>query len=313
MRLIHMTDVHFYRPPNLRGVLSKRALGLANLYVAGRRKYFDAHDVVGRAVADALEFSPDAFVMTGDVTAMSSDEEFEDARQAFGPLLDSVPSVVIPGNHDVYTRGAARKARMERFFGRWMAGGTWDEEAGAWVEGAELAPGRPTPWPVRFRLGSTDIVATNPCRPVFRSSGLFGAKAIADAEALVADSREAGQQVVYLLHYPPLASDGEPYRRDGHCLEDVDDLLDSFRRSPPDLILHGHKHEAWRVDVALPEGGVPILNCGTTSAISPLEDRTAGYYIIEIEGGQLRSVRRRILAAGEESFRDHPSTFGTTG
>jgi hypothetical protein len=170
------------------------------------------------------------------------------------------------------------------------------------------------PWPVRFRLGDTDIVGTNPCRPVLRSSGKFAPGAIDGAEGLVAESRASGQQVLYLVHYPPLGRDGEPYRRDGHCLEDVDALLDSLRRAPPDLVLHGHKHECWRVDIDLAgEGSVPILNCGTTSAISPLADRTAGYYVIELEGGELKSVRRRILAADEDAFADHPSTFGTVG
>ncbi|MEE2828725.1 MAG: metallophosphoesterase, partial [Myxococcota bacterium] len=258
----------------------------------------------------ALEFSPDAFVLTGDVTAMSSEEEFEDARAAFGPLLDSVPSAVIPGNHDLYTRGAARQSRMERFFGPWMGGGTWDEGAGSWVGGTEA--GQPVPWPVRFRLGGTDFVATNPCRPSLRSTGRFAEGAIEAAEQLVARAREDGQQVVYMLHYPLLGGDGAPYTREGHSLEDVDDLLASIQRVPPDLVLHGHKHECWRVDVDLKSGGaVPILNCGTSSAVSPLEDRTAGYYIIELEEGRLVSVRRRILPTGTEVFSDHPSTFGT--
>ena len=194
-----MTDVHFYRAPRLRGVVGKRALGLANLHVAGRVRYFDATEVVAGAVDDALGFRPDAFLMTGDVTAMSSEEEFVAARRAFAPLLESVPSIVIPGNHDLYTRGARREARMERHFGEFMAGGTWDEEAGCWGGSAALEPGKPVPWPVRFRLGSTDFVATNPCRPTLRSSGLYPAGAIERAEELVRESSAAGQQVVYLL------------------------------------------------------------------------------------------------------------------
>jgi 3',5'-cyclic AMP phosphodiesterase CpdA len=304
-----MTDVHFFVPPGIRGMFGKRALGLANLYAMGRRNYFDAHEVVERAVADAQQFDADAFVMTGDLTAMSSQVEFEDARAAFGPLLDSLPSVVIPGNHDVYTRGSSKSARMERTFGPWMAGGIWDADAGRWEGGASLKPGHGVPWPVRFRLGDTDFIATNPCRPGLRASGRFGPEALASARELVAESRAAGQQVVFLLHYPPLDEEGAPYRRAGHCIDDVDGLLEAFEVEPPSLILHGHRHHAWRVDLAATGQRVPILNCGTTSAISPLQDRTAGYYIIELEGGELRSVRRRILLAGSESFSDHPSTW----
>lgn len=290
-------------------MLGKRALGMANLYAMGRRNYFDAHQVVERAVADAQQFGGDAFVMTGDLTAMSSQAEFEDARAAFGPLLDSLPSVVIPGNHDVYTRGSLRSARMERTFGAWMAGGTWNSAVGRWEGGAALKPGSAVPWPVRFRLGDTDFIATNPCRPGLRASGRFGAEALGAARDLVAQSRAEGQQVVFLLHYPPLDEEGAPYRRVGHCIEDVDGLLEALEAAPPSLVLHGHRHHAWRVDLPATGQNVPVLNCGTTSAISPLQDRTAGYYIIELEGGQLSSVRRRILLAGAESFSDHPSTW----
>ncbi len=301
MRVVHMTDVHFFEPPSLRASFSKRALGLANLYGFGRLHYFDATDIVRQAVADALDFGPDLFVMTGDVTAMSSDPEFVLAREAFGPLLESVPSVVIPGNHDRYTRGAVRDARMERWFGPWMRGGTWDADAGAWAGGDDGG------YPVRYRLGDLDVVATDPCRATVRSSGKYGAEAIARAEALVAESREAGQGVLYLMHYPPLWGDGTPYDRGGHCLVDVADVLASFDRAPPDLVLHGHKHECWRTD----RGPTVVLNCGTTSARSPLEDRAAGYYVIDLDGGDVRAIRRRVLLEGGDGWKDHPSTFGT--
>lgn len=300
MRVVHMTDVHFFVPPTIRGAMSKRALGLANLYVAGRVHYFDASDVVREAVADALDFRPDLFVLTGDVSAMSTHDEFQAARDAFGPLLESVPSVVIPGNHDRYTRGAVRDARMERYFGPWMQGGTWDPAAGAWVGGTGG-------YPTRFRIGGVDLIATDPCRAHLRSSGRYPDGAIAEAEALVGSSREAGQQVLYLMHYPPLWGDGTPYDRPGHCLADVHEVLASFDRAPPDLVLHGHKHECWRTD----RGPTAVLNCGTTSARSPLDDRAAGYFVIELKEQRVQEVRRRILKEGSKLWQDHPSTFGT--
>ena len=310
MRIVHMTDVHFLRPTWDRGVLSKRALGLVNLYVAGRKDYFDAASLVQQAVGDALQWQADLFVMTGDVTALSGASEFEEARESFSPLLESMPSVVIPGNHDVYTRGAHRSARMEKWFGAFMSGGVWSEESRSW-EGGACSPGEPVPWPVRFTLGDTDVIATNPCRPSLRSTGRFSDGAIDRAEALVTESVARGQQVVYLLHYPPVWKNGSPYDRPGHCLEDVHDLVGSLERRPPSLVLHGHKHEAWRADLPLPGGAsVPIFNCGTTSAISPMDDRTAGYFVYELEGGEITQARRRILRPGKTSFEDHPSAYG---
>ena len=291
MRLLHMTDVHFLRM-GVRGALGKRALGLANLWVRGRRHYFDAPSVVPEAIADALTFSPDLFCMTGDVTAMSYESEFAEARQAFAPLLDTMPSVVIPGNHDIYTTGAEREARMERTFGAFMAGGIWDDDAGSWT-GAPALDGA-APWPTRFRFRDVDVVATNPCKPGLRANGRFTDGAISRAEEMVREGREADRPVVYMLHYPVLEPDGEPYRDSGHSLVDIDELLVSLKRTPPSIIMHGHKHVAFRQTLRADDGTeVPILGCGTTSATSPLPERAAGYYLVDIHDGEVKRIHRR--------------------
>jgi 3',5'-cyclic AMP phosphodiesterase CpdA len=305
-----MTDVHFLRVPALRRMLGKRALGLANLYVLGRKDYFDAARVVERAVADVLRRPPELFVLTGDLTALALDEEFEDARRAFLPLLSTLPSVVIPGNHDEYTRGAFVESRMERWFGPWMSGGTWDAERGAWRGGGLGAGGR-VAWPVRFRLGDTDVVATNPCRPGLQAAGRFEPGAIERAEALVAESAAAGRQVVYLLHYPPMDADGTPYDGRAHGLSDARELLLSLRRSPPHLVLHGHKHRCWRVDLPSEDGrSVPVFNCGSSSAVSPLADRAAGWFEYELRARQLVSATRRMYESDGDRFVPHPGDFG---
>jgi 3',5'-cyclic AMP phosphodiesterase CpdA len=309
MRILHMTDVHFLQPPPIKGLLGKRALGMANLYLAGRKSKFDATTLVGLAVDDALQWDADLFVFTGDLTALAVDREFVQGHQAFAPLLETMPSIMIPGNHDTYTREATRAARMEHYLGAYMAGGQWNTQESAW-SGAEGLRGG-VDWPVEFRLGDTTLVATNPCRPSLRATGRFGSGALRRAEAMTQAALGEGRQVVYLLHYPPLARDGSPYTHSGHCLEDVDELLASLRRAPPSLVLHGHKHDAWRVDLQVVGSDVvPIFNCGTTSAVSTTPSRTAGYFIYDLQGGQLRSVRRRMLLAGAGRFVDDSADFG---
>lgn len=311
MRILHMTDVHVHCKPKPLEVLSKRFLGLTNLYVLGRVHHFDATALVGRAIEDALTQDADLFVMTGDVTALASDAEFTLARELFQPVIDALPCAFVPGNHDLYTWESRRHHRMERYFGDVLKGGTWNPEARAW-DGPDVAPGEAVPWPVSFRIGDVDVVGTNPCRPVLRSTGRYPQGAIDRAESLVRRAREDGQQAVYLMHYPPLWGDGTPYDRPGHDIVNNDEVLASLRRTPPDLVLHGHNHSCWRTELAAGEGVVPILNCGTTSAVSPLPDRTAGYFIYELEGGELRSVRRRILLAGEDDWQDHPGPFAAS-
>ena len=307
MRLVHFTDVHFYSPPSATQALGKRALGLVNLYVVGRVRYFDATEVVGRLVADALAQNPDAAAITGDLSAMSSDAEFRLARQGFGPLLETLPTAVIPGNHDRYTRGAVESARMEQHLGPWMGGGTWD--GASWAD-PDVPAGAPVRVPVVFRRGSVSFVASDPCRATLRSSGRFAPGVLASVERRIAEERAAGQVVVFLLHYPPLDGTGKPYRRPGHSLIDVDAVVDMLRRAAPDLVLHGHKHECWRTHLDAAGGRrVVILNCGSSSAVTPIEDRAAGYFVIELDESGVTRVRRRILRAGDDRPSDHPGDF----
>jgi 3',5'-cyclic AMP phosphodiesterase CpdA len=301
MRLAHLTDVHFFVPPPFAQARGKRLLGLLNLYLGGRRHYFDAARQVEAAIADLGAQEVDAVLFTGDLSATSLPAEFEAAARALAPLLRRTPTILLPGNHDRYTKAAAREARMESHFGPWMRGGTWEPSGARWTgEDSGLHPHR-------FRLGPIDVIATDPCRPGLRAMGHFEPGAIEKAEHWVQEGRSAGRFVIYLLHYPPLDADGTPYRHGGHHLADVDALLRSLRRSPPDIVLHGHKHRAWRTTLRADDGRtVPIWNCGSSSAVTEDVDRVAGYFLFDIEEGRIRSVRRRILRPGRSDFEDHP-------
>ena len=160
---------------------------------------------------------------------------------------------------------------------------------------------------MRFRLGSTDFVATDPTRPTLRSTGRFLPGAIDRASKLIEAARRDGQQVVYLVHYPPLDAAGLPYDHPSHGLLDVRQLLVALRRSPPDLVLHGHAHRCWQTDLDAGDGRrVPVLNCGSSSARSALPDRTAGYFVIELVDGRIEGLRRRILPHGATGWQDGP-------
>ncbi len=53
-----------------------------------------------------------------------------------------------------------------------------------------------------------------------------------------------------------------------------------------------------------------VLNGGSTSARSRLPDRAAGYWIIELEGGEVRSCRRRVRLDGDAGWSDQQGFGG---
>lgn len=59
-----------------------------------------------------------AAVTTGDIVETNSDAEWEIARRAYAPVLEQMPVILLPGNHDFGDGGSAneRTSRMASFF-----------------------------------------------------------------------------------------------------------------------------------------------------------------------------------------------------
>lgn len=306
MRIAHLTDVHFLGRPGLRALLGKRALGGLNLAL-GRIRAFDATDIVPAVVEDVLAARPDVAVISGDLSALSLEEEWVEALRVFEPLLNSVPTVVIPGNHDRYTNEAWSGRWMERHFGPWMGGGTWDPEARRWSPRvvADLLTTCAT-----FELGGARIVAVDTSVPGLRATGRL-APAIAEHAIAACDlARADGRAPVLVMHYPVFDEREGTYDHAGHSLADVPAAERFILRASPTLVLHGHRHTAWRRDLSGQRGPITILNCGSSSAVSEDPRRAAGWFEVVLDSGRVERVRRRIRPEGAATFRDDLSYPG---
>src|SRR5258708_3144238 len=122
MRIAHISDLHVLA---LAGAVpfrlfNKRATGYANLRF--RRNHQHKSEIV-RAIASHLSTSKiDHVVITGDVSNLALEAEFHAVRSVLGDVLRLPPSAVtiVPGNHDVYTRGAQKKRRFSQYFAPYL-------------------------------------------------------------------------------------------------------------------------------------------------------------------------------------------------
>ena len=118
MRIAHISDLHILA---LAGAVpfrlfNKRATGYANLRL--RRNHQHKSEIV-RAIASHLSTAQiDHLVITGDVSNLALEAEFQAVRSVLDDVLQLPPSAVtiVPGNHDVYTRGAQKKRRFWQYF-----------------------------------------------------------------------------------------------------------------------------------------------------------------------------------------------------
>ncbi|MBI5609310.1 MAG: metallophosphoesterase, partial [Deltaproteobacteria bacterium] len=135
LRIAHISDLHVL---DLQGVrwhrfLNKRLTGAMNL--AGMRR--NAHPVhVADHLADHLaerlaQDDIDHVIVTGDLTNLALDSEFARVRKVIERIGAPDRVTLIPGNHDLYTRGSLRHKRFERWFSDYMVDDADDAELAA--------------------------------------------------------------------------------------------------------------------------------------------------------------------------------------
>lgn len=282
MKLAHLTDIHFQTEPDpLRMGLGKRWLGSFNLYALGRRREF-ALEVQRAVVQRVLAERPDALVISGDLTAQAIPAEFELARAELQPLLDAIPTFVVPGNHDAYTLGAARTRRTAKYFGPWMGLGG----------------------PIGRRdVGPVTLLGLDPNRAGLLSSGRVPDAELDGLRAALHDPALADRFVVLVIHYPLYGPSGKVYDNVSHGLVNAAALLRVIDDAPkrPDLVLHGHKHHGYGSAHRCPDGAVvPIRDPGASGQVRDDDhDRAAsiGWYTVD-HGRLAASVRERWTGDG---------------
>lgn len=293
MRIAHATDIHWYAPPGVGDLTSfKRAIGTANLLLRGRRRNFD-RAVQQALVAHLAALEPDLVILTGDFTATALDAEFALAREDLGPLLDRFPTFVIPGNHDVYTAAALRDRPFEAVFGPWMGHG---------------GPVR------RLDVGDVTVLGLDPNRPLWLfASGEIPEDQLTHLEQLLADPALATRHVVLALHYPILDRRGALYDGADHGLVNAGRLVEILRAAPtlPALILHGHEHHGFRVELPLGDRSVPIVNCGSSGHTFQPERRRAAAAALYTLGAPGVLAVERFLHDGERFAPEPGGAFAT--
>src|SRR5579883_3286669 len=118
MRIAHFSDLHLL---NLDGVrphrfLNKRLSGYAN--IALKRGHVHKAAYVRAIAQEVRRQAIDHVCITGDLTNLALETEYELAREVIEKDLGLDPSrvTVVPGNHDLYTRGAQRAGRFRVYF-----------------------------------------------------------------------------------------------------------------------------------------------------------------------------------------------------
>ncbi len=296
-RIAHLSDPHVLDLTGVgtsRLVTNKRLTGWANLKL--NRSSHHKPWVVEAMMEDLRAHRVDHVVVTGDLTNLALEPEFERVRALFDAMGYGPEELsVVPGNHDLYTRGAERTQRFAHFFAPHLTSDLPDI-------GVEH-PSGVFPF-VRLR-GPVALVglSTAVARPPLVASGWAGPAQI-EALARALEHPEVLARTPVLFAHHPLTN---PRGRVASALRgwsDVDALrarLDDVRHA---LALHGHLHH--RVHEVIPTARGAIHRLGATSASLLAHDprAMAGYNIYTLDERGLVRADARVWSDDARAFLD---------
>lgn len=294
LRIAHVSDLHVLSPHGFewrRMLFNKRITGYANL-VLQRGRVFRREYLA--AVLEAAAASADHLVVTGDITNLSLEREFDEARALLDRAARALEVTVVPGNHDVYLPSIHAQRRFPHHFGRFLRSDL-----------PELARDLPAgPFPCVKLRGPAAIVAVSSAvpRPPFVASGRVGETQIAALQAVLAHPEVARRTPVLLVHHPPV--DGRirlAQLRDG--LVDGARLRAVLAPLTRGLVLFGHVHARVRHRLATPAGALDVVGASGASLDHPSPAVRAGFnlYVLS-DDGAVASAGAFVLTADGRSL-----------
>lgn len=297
MRVAHFSDLHVLA---LDGVsrtrfLNKRFTGWVNLRLKREHKHRPAHvRAVAREIARA---KVDHVVITGDLTNLALEQEFEAVSRLLEEELGlgAGDVTIVPGNHDLYTRGALRTRRFTRFFAPYV-------ESDLPELAADISLGRFPFVKLRGPVAFIGLSSAVPRLPLV-ASGELGARQL-DALARILAHDEVKRRTPVLALHHPIHNPPSGVKTWARGLIDASALERALAGVPRGLLLHGHLHGRMQRDVPTKAGS--MLSVGATSASLEHEDahRMAGFNLYEFDGdGALARVEAHVLDPTADTFR----------
>jgi 3',5'-cyclic AMP phosphodiesterase CpdA len=287
IRIAHVSDLHVLSRTAAewrRIIFNKRLTGYANLILqrgrVHRRDYLLA--VLSAAAAQA-----DHLVVTGDITNLALEHEYEAARALLDAAAVRVEVTVVPGNHDIYLPSTHRRRRFPAHFHRFL-------QSDLPQFARDLPAGRFPCVKLRGRVALIALSSGVP-RPPFVAAGYVGHAQLDALELVLAHPEVQRRTPIVLIHHPPV--DTRPrlvQLRDG--LVDGAALRSALARLSRGLVLFGHLHLRVRCTLPTPSGQLDVISASGAALDHPDGSVRAGFNLYEIDDeGSLASVEAHVI------------------
>lgn len=262
---VHLPPVHGFTPSTW-GV--KRTLGWINWH--SKRRFIHTRAALDAIIADVLAQRPGHILVSGDLVNIGLPREYVAARDWLFTLGTPEQVSVVPGNHDAYVAGDARRG-----ISLWRDYMTDHPYEPADQVGRAECFG--VPFPFVRRVGQVAIIGVNSGVPSKTAIGEVGPRQIARLAQELARLGQAGLVRVVMIHHPPVPGLATP----GRALVDRVALARVLERHGAELVVHGHNHTLSSVV----RGGIRVEGVGSASAgRAQRHQPLACYNLIRIHG-----------------------------
>jgi len=294
-RIAHVSDLHVFAPTGveLRRVLfNKRITGYANLLTKRARVYRQDYLL---QVLEAAARECDHLVVTGDITNLSLEAEYDEATRLLREAARSTEVTVVPGNHDIYLPVTLRERRFPHHFSSFM-GSDLPELA------VDLSAGRFPSVKLRGPVALIGLTTAVP-RPPFVSAGVVGGLQLEALARVLAHPEVARRTPVILLHHSPFDSLFRLEQLRGG-LVDAPSLRAVLQPLERGLVLYGHLHLREHARHSTARGALDAV-CSTAAALDHPDARIrAGFNQYEVDDdGRIASVGTSVLDPATLRFR----------
>ena len=269
--LAHISDLHFHALPRYwQQWASKRALGAANLFFRRHRQFplQRAHQLV--QTLQTLEW--DHLVVSGDVTNLALEQEFQIASAILHPLLNPPHKVtIVPGNHDRYVQETHSDDLFQKYFGSFFSD----------------ACGRTPALKTQHLTEDWHLMGWDSTHPNdwFTASGTVTQETLLASEAYMR-AQPPRSRFIVVNHYPLWFPPHLPPHA-AHELHNRSYVLHWLTQHPQIVIyLHGHIHRNWFHQIVRPCGPLYFVNSAASTDVA-LAGQQSAFHCIHLAGTQV--------------------------
>lgn len=287
IRIAHISDLHVLSRTVAqwrRIVFNKRLTGYANLVLHRGRVHRRDYLIT---VLDAAVAHADHLVVTGDITNLALEHEYEEAVALLDRAARQTEVTVVPGNHDIYLYATHRERRFPHHFDRFI-------QSDLPRLARDLPAGR---FPcVKLRRGVAIIALSSGVpRPPFINAGYLGHAQLAAFEAVLTHPEVQRRTPIVLVHHPPVDTRSRLVQlRDG--LVDAAELQKAMAQLTRGVVLFGHLHIRVRCGLRTDSATLDVIGASGAALDHPDRSVRAGFNLYEIEeDGRLVSVKAHVV------------------